>query len=302
MLKKSLYIFLSLLFLACSNDNNAPDIVPDPDPDEPISFGPAQAVSVIGYEGNLMEPFLSRDGSILFFNNLNSLPENTNLHWALKIDDTSFDYQGELEGVNTEDLEGVATLDNANNLFFVYTGEYETSLATIFKGRFSDGTVTGKEVVENLSLNQPGWVNFDVEVSANGNSLYVVDGRYDENGGPYEANIFLAIRNGTSFQRATNSAEILQNINTEHLEYAAAISSDELELYFTRILVPYGPDPDSQILIAKRSSTSEPFGEPQRISELSGFVEAPTLTPDNSAFYYHKKVSGKYVLLYRERQ
>jgi len=302
MFKKLMPLLLSLSILACTNDNDPSGESPDPDPDTPIAFGPAQSVSVIGYVGHIMEPFLSRDGSILFFNNLNSLPENTNLHWALKIDATSFDYQGELDGVNTEDLEGVATMDNANNLFFVYTGEYENTLATIFKGRFANGTITGKEVVENLSLNQLGWLNFDVEVSANGNSLYVVDGRYDENGGPYEADIFLALRNGTSFSRASNSNEILQNINTEHLEYAAAISSDELVLYFTRILVPYGPDPDSQILIARRNTTSEPFGEPQLITELSGFIEAPTLTPDNSAFYYHKKVNGTYELLYREQE
>src|SRR5947199_3457406 len=78
-------------------------------------------VQVIGYAGNIMEPFISRDGTTLLFNNLNAAPENTNLHWATRINDSSFQYRGEISGINTPDLEGVASLDRNGILYFVST-------------------------------------------------------------------------------------------------------------------------------------------------------------------------------------
>ena len=91
--------FFLIMLSAC----NKGDTNQGPEFDQPIK------VTVNGYSGNLMEPFLSRDGNILLFNNLNSLPENTNLHWATKINDTTFQYKGEIAGVNTTELEGVPT-------------------------------------------------------------------------------------------------------------------------------------------------------------------------------------------------
>ena len=64
-----------------------------------------------GYNGDAMEPFLTRDGKFLFFNNLNESGVNTNLHWAERVDDLHFKYRGEIEGVNTAALEGVASMD-----------------------------------------------------------------------------------------------------------------------------------------------------------------------------------------------
>jgi hypothetical protein len=44
------------------------------------AFENPQPVTVTGYSGDLMEPFLSRDGQILFFNNRNPPAEQTDLH------------------------------------------------------------------------------------------------------------------------------------------------------------------------------------------------------------------------------
>jgi hypothetical protein len=63
-----------------------------------------------------MEPSISRDGQYLFFNNSNDPSVNTNLHWAERIDDLTFQYRGEIAGVNTTSLEGVASMDR-NNVF-----------------------------------------------------------------------------------------------------------------------------------------------------------------------------------------
>jgi len=57
-----------------------------------------------------MEPFLARDGKYLFFNNLNEPSVNTNLYWAEPVDDLTFQLKGEIGGVNTPALEGVASI------------------------------------------------------------------------------------------------------------------------------------------------------------------------------------------------
>lgn len=294
----SLFLFLALLNIACQGDDITTS---EENADDIIEFGPAQPVAVIGYDGQLMEPFISRDGSILFFNNRHGDNGSADLHWATKISSLEFDYQGKVSGANTEGFEGAATLDSDNNLYFVSTHDYENTLRSVYSGQFQDGTITAKQAVEDISLNQPGWVNFDVEVSADGTNLYLADGLYDANGGPYEADLFIATKTGDTFTRVTDSELILQHVNTDFLEYAACISSDELELFFTRLKSVFDPNPVSQILVSRRNSTGESFGEPQLIAELDGFVEGATLTPDNMGFYYHKKVNDNFELYFRAR-
>ena len=131
-------------------------------------FAQPVKVEINGYGGNIMEPFLSGDGNTLLFNNLNGPPENTNLHWATKISDTIFLYKGEITGVNTTDLEGVPTLDNAGNLYFVSNRNYANTLSTLYQCNFSNGTATNVQLINDVTQVQAGWVNFDVEVSADG--------------------------------------------------------------------------------------------------------------------------------------
>jgi hypothetical protein len=78
-----------------------------------------EPVEIVGYRGQAMAPFISRDGRYLLFNNLNDPSENTDLHWAGRIAPTSFRYSGKIEGVNTKALEGVPTLDRKGSLHFV---------------------------------------------------------------------------------------------------------------------------------------------------------------------------------------
>jgi hypothetical protein len=216
---------IALLNWACTPDDD--DTASSPG----IEFYAPQPVAVNGYEGQLMEPFLSRDGNILFFNNLNDPSVNTNLHWCTRINDTVFQYEGELEGINTTDLEGVPTMDENRTFYFVYDGAYDTTLSTIYRGYFFQGEISHIERVENISRNQAGWLNFDVEVSGDGATLYFVDGRFDANGGPYESNIVVATTNNGTFERLPNTATLMKNINTSDLEYAAAISDNQLEIF-----------------------------------------------------------------------
>jgi hypothetical protein len=242
-----------------------------------------------------MEPFVTSDGKYLLFNNLNDPAVNTNLHYATRIDALTFDYKGEIAGVNTPSLEGVPSMDRNGNLYFVSTRSYDSTFSTLYRGRFRDGKVTDVELVPGVSLRKPGIVNFDAEISEDGNTLYFVDGDFTSNPRPSSADIVIATRDGNGFRRDPNSAEIMRNINTSALEYAPSISADGLELFFTRV-DRITPTAMPTIYRAVRNSRTVPFKPPQRIAAIEGFVEAPTLDANGRALYYHKRENGHFVI------
>lgn len=282
--KNALKFAVLILILALTSCDK--DLVSD---SKNIQFRQPVKVNVNGYDDHIMEPFLSRDGTVLFFNNLNQSGVNTNLHYASRVNDSTFNYSGELEGVNSDYLDGVPSMDGSNTFFFVSTRNYDLTYSTIYFGNFQHGIVSDISLVEDLSMNIAGWLNFDAEISKDGNFLYFVDGRFDANGGPYESDLVLAERDGDTFQRT--DLRILENINTNSLEYAACISSDMLELYFTRVEASI-----PQIFVATRNAIEDPFNRPYKIKEITGFVEAPTISADDSIIYFHKFENEKFVL------
>jgi hypothetical protein len=257
-----------------------------------LLYANPQRVAIHGYAGHAMEPFVSRDGRYLLFNNLNDPSVNTDIHYAERIDELNYRYRGLVEGVNTPALEGVPSMDRHGNFYFVSTRSYEKSLSTVYRGRFAHGKVSGVEIVPQLSSRQPGMVNFDVEVSPDGETLYSVESRFRGHL-PESADLFVAPRRGDGFARAANSAFLLQNVNTGALEYAACISADGLTLFFTRLArgLP-------QLYIARRGGVTVPFEKPHRLAAASGFVEAPTLSSDENSLYYHKR-DGQLFAIYR---
>lgn len=284
-----LFPFLLLLLSGCSTDRKTDNTT------KIIEFGDPVKININGYNGNVMEPFLSRDGTMLLFNNLNSAPENTNLHWATRINDSSFEYKGEITGVNTIDLEGVPSLDEAGNLYFVSTRNYANTLSTLYQCNFYNGTATNVQLISGLSKLQAGWVNFDEEVSADGQSLYFVDAQFDQTGNPKTADLIIAHKNGPGFQRLQNSNTIMKNINTSALEYAACISVDELELYFTRIQsITAASSPE--IFVSTRQNKTDVFSNPLKIQSITGFAEGPTISANQKFLYYHKKENNRFIL------
>ncbi len=258
-------------------------------------FANPQPVVLIGYSGHAMEPFISSDGRVMLFNNSNDPKENTDLHWAERVTDLKFRYRGKIGGVNSPALEGVPSLDRDGWLYFVSTRSYETTLSTIYRAKFRNGTATAPELVPGLSLNIPGMVNFDLEISADGTWLVGVDG--DLTGGPIprSADMFIARRASAGFQRDPNSKDVLREINTSDLEYAPALSRDGLELFFTRMT---GALFWRKLTIehSVRATEQEPFGPPKTIAAIDGFVEAPTISSDGRTLYYHAKVDDLYRL------
>lgn len=283
------FIFLLLLNNCSSSSDDTSSF-----DSKTIRFGKPQKVNVLNYNEDIMEPFLADDGKTLFFNNSNHPLVNTNLHFAVKINDSTFQYRGELKGVNTEYLDGNATMDSAGVFFFVSTRSYDQTLSTIYKGIFTGDSISKIQLLKNVSRNQAGWVNFDCEISKDGNVLFSVDGRFDQNGGPYESNFISVIKRNHVFQRSDDT--IFKNINTNALEYAACLSSDILELYFTRVEAPLSDLSMPQIYVAIRNSVNEPFHNPYKLETVTGFVEGPSISPDNQIIYYHKKENGKFLL------
>jgi Tol biopolymer transport system component len=256
------------------------------------AFANPQRVTIAGYAGDAMEPFLSRDGRYLFFNNLNDPHVDTNLFYAERIDDLHFQFLGELHGINTPALEAVASLDIHGNFYFVSNRSYDTTASTLYRGHFDNGSITHIELVPGVSLAKSGIVNFDAEISADGNTLYFVDSQFGLFGpNPKSARILIAHRSGNTFIRDPASDSVMATINAIGLNYAPAFTSNELEVFFTRA-DSHGP----AIYQASRAHVTDPFGPATRITSITGFVEAPTLSPEGNALYFHKKEAGHFVL------
>jgi WD40-like Beta Propeller Repeat len=283
----------ALALAACGAQQKADAVAALP---EYRAFGHPQRVEIRGYQGDAMEPFITKDGRYLLFNNRNDPKIDTRLLFAERVDDLTFDYRGELEGANTSALEGVPSMDRHGNLFFVSTRSYAETLSTIYRGRFGQGKVSGIELVAGISLRQRGMVTFDAEVSADGSTLFVADGRFAGGHVPETADIDIAVRDGAGFRRLPGARDLLRNVNTAALEYAPAVSGDLLELFFTR-LEGSARSPRTAILRAVRPDAGAPFGAPQRLASITGFVEAPSLSGDGRSLYYHRLDGGRFVIL-----
>jgi len=119
---------------------------------------------------------------------------------------------------------------------------------------------------------------------------------FDQAGSLKGSDLVIAKKNGSAFQRMSNSAEIMKNINTNALEYAVCISVNQLELYFTRVQIPFTAASSPEIFVSTRRNTNGPFGSPSKIQSITGFAEAVTIAPDQKTLYYHKKEDNKFVL------
>lgn len=254
-------------------------------------FRAPERVAIRGYGGDAMEPFIARDGRYLFFNNSNDPKVDTNLHYAERVDDVTFDYRGEVKGANSKALDGVASMDRAGNFFFVSTRSYEKTLSTLYRGTFASGVLTNVALVPGVSLNRQGMLIFDAEVSPGGEVVFVADGEFTGGPLPRSADIAVAVREGSVFRRHPASAAFMKNVNSGALEYAPAISADLLELFFTR-----AAGREIAIYRSARASRDEPFGVPQRVVAITGFVEAPSLSGDGRSLYYHRRDGDRYVI------
>jgi hypothetical protein len=305
---RNISIFITLftvaIFLSCtSNDENSQTVYP--------KFGSEIEVKIKGLTFDAMEPFISPNGDYLFFNNLND-GINTKLYYATKINDSTFNYIGELTGANqttAPHLDAVADMDVNGNFYWTSTRDYPNELNNLFYGTFSAGNINNIGRVQgDFNMNTPGWLIMDHGISLDGQCLYFNNARFDADNcvGPCETTIGIAKKvNASTFNTRANSESILQNINdADFIYYAPCVSSDNLELYYTRYLKgKITSETVFEICVAVRPDSLSEFSKPKVLfSEfISNLIEAPTLTVNKNIIYYHQKTPNFHKIMMRYR-
>ena len=281
---------------------------------EPPSFRDPRPVEIkglpAGSNGGVLsteEPFISGDGRFLFFNS-GEKENNKDLHFA-ESHGSWWRYRGPLgPGVNTpKDVQGAPSMDGQFRLYFTDS----SSRRMIRRARFipTSGELASMEELPGIPerevrlFRQEIDGNMDVEVSPDGSMLFLSRATWDLNliwPGRIERSdlLFLQRQEKQFVLDEGRSKRILERINTDDLEYAASISGDGLELFFTRLLradLKAGRI-RSRILVARRKASTEPFGEPSTIEAIGGadFVEGPSLSGDGTTLYYHKREEGSF--------
>lgn len=305
----------SLLICSCGGNSESTSGL-ESNSQSPVDFVDPREVSILGYTGDAMEPSLSRDGVILFFNNLNSeslvngANNDTNIHYATRIDDVTFQYVGEVAGANIDEisdaneLEGVPSLDKNGKFYFIRTIDYlnpESSdyLLSIFQADYVDGRLVNIQSLPSLKHNRVnqepvlGELNFDAEIHPDGEDLYFVEGIFSGGAVPDEADIGVASESDGIFKVDENSVEEMALVNTVALEYAPSISSNSLELYFTRASGSIESGYEFGIYVATRNSVADSWSNISRIEAISGEItEGPSISLDGTLLYYHQRKSG----------
>ncbi len=272
-------------------------------------FGPEIAVTINSYTIDAMEPFISTDGNALFFNSINN-NTNTTIFYAGKIDDTTFNAIGPLPVVNqtvTPFLNAVASIDTDTTFYWITTRNYPADYDNLHHVSFRQaGPVNFGPIRGDFNIHIPGWLIMDAAINYNGNYLYYCNAFFQGttcNGGlPCKGRLGVAQKvNDSTFNKLPNTDLIMATVNdTNYVVYAPHISSDGLELYYTRF--SQSALLNTEICVAVRTGTLQVFGTPVVIYSANGFApEAPTLSTDKNKLYYHKTQGGIYKIFMRYR-
>ncbi len=258
-------------------------------------YGDAQPVIISGYDGQAMEPALTADGKILFFNNENDASAQTDLHFAKRTGDMTFEYAGKLTAINSDKLDAIPSIDANGRFYFTSLRSYADTFQSLYTGTFNGREVVDLRVVRgDITPKAAGEINMDAAVSFDGHNLYITRARFAEGSAvPKEADLMLATIDGYgAFRIDPSSFATLINVNSDALEYAPAVSDDGLELYFTRAVEGDVP----RLMVATRTATTRPFDTPKALAMIDGFAEAPAIPRDGREMFFHKKIDGKYSL------
>lgn len=266
-----------------------------------------KAITIVGYTLDAMEPHLSTDGNAMFFNSLNN-GINTSLHYAAKVNDTVFNYVGLVPIVNqtiTPRLDAVASLDTANNFYWVSTRTWPTIIENLQRIRFlTAGYSNFGRVYGDFYINAPNWLIMDAAVNYYGDKLIYCNAWFNScsGGAPCKASMGMAQKiNDSTFNKipTTNTVFAAVNDTVNYIVYAPFLTKDELELYYTRLLKN---GTQTEIMVAIRSNTNSAFGTPSLLVGSPAIApEAATLTSDKSKLYFHKKTGATYKLFLRYR-
>ncbi|HOZ86246.1 MAG TPA: T9SS type A sorting domain-containing protein [Bacteroidia bacterium] len=259
-------------------------------------FGPEIKVKIIGLSFDAMEPFISLDGNTLFFNSLNS-GGNTNLYYATRVNDSTFNYVGLVSGTydpSANHLDGVPSLDSASNFFWVSLRNFPN----LHRGKYLAANVSGiTRTFGDFNILSPGWIIMDAAISYQGNLLYYCNAYFGPTyteciGVPCKARMGVAQKvNDSTFNKLSNSEALFYNINdSNYVVYAPQVTKDGLELYYTRLLKN---TTNTEICVSVRNNVNDTFSLPLVIHSNPGLLpEAASISSDKQKIYYHQKNSN----------
>lgn len=265
------------------------------------TYGNDIKVTINGFTVDAMEPHISPDGNALFFNSLNS-GGTTSLYYAAKVNDSTFNLIGLMPVVNetvTPYLNAVASLDTADNFYWVSLRGYPADIHNLHRVRFAtSGPTNFGRVYGNFNINAPGYLIMDAAISYEGDYLYYCNAYFNSCafGMPCSSRMGVAQKvNDSTFNYLPNTNSIFANVNdTNYIVYAPFVTPDGLELYFSRALIGV---PQTEICVSVRSNTLSAFSTPTTmITSLNNTPEAPTLTTNKNVLYYHKKSGGVFTI------
>lgn len=266
-----------------------------------------------GYTGNAMEPQISADGVVLFFNNKTSDDTQMNIHYAVKQPDGSYAWAGELAGANQSGvLDGVAATDSLNNFYFMSLRNYGTAgrWRSLLGAQFSSAGGLSLINIAAADASFPAGtapsggafnVDMDLGLSWDGTEAIVARASFSGGKGYPDASVLELFSVDSSTRALTanpNSATILENVNNADCKlYAPTMSQDKKELYYTVLTVTGTNTYNFKIVVSKRANSSDPFEVGSVISGVTGeLTEGPSISyaDGGKTLYYHKKdpVSG----------
>lgn len=265
-------------------------------------------VAIDNYSANAMEPKVSADGVVLFWNDKPASDTQMDIHYAVKQSNGRYLHIGTLPGtVDSSNLDGTPAIDSLGNFYFISTRAYASTQRTLFGGLIQVLGPNSLSVANVQSAEQAltpvgaGHLYSDVEVSWDGKYLAATDSVFSGKAFPDSSKLVLFNVNSRSASVYTDSDRILANVNNGNcLTYAATFSPDMLELYYT--VYPASGEvqtSDFRIVVSKRASLNDAFGTGAIISAVTGTsTEGPALSygDGGKTLYYHKmdSVSGRF--------
>jgi len=125
-------------------------------------WGNQRRITIQGFDRGA-EIGVSPDESMIFFNDPGG---NKNLHWATRIDDTTYQYQGEIQNVNTDKVDASPVMDANGKIYYTWTKNYPREFETMFVADFENGRIVNPQpLTGDIYVEKVGWVNLDTAVS-----------------------------------------------------------------------------------------------------------------------------------------
>lgn len=274
-------------------------------------------LKIVGFKGNAMEPEISADSNVLFFNDKPADDNNMQIHWASRDQKDSsgltWNYRGLVHGASVENfLDGTPSVwqDPVTRKMYLYFVSIRT-----FDGRSNYGTIYSGEVQldgeakvlnptlrdEEIQTKLPGHLNMDANVSADGKLALVSKARFSGKPYPDESALQLfALSKDGKIQVSPDLSALTEAVNNPACRtYAGNLSSNKLEMYYTA-LEAKGGNFKFNILVAKRSRADAPFKKGQIISAIRGeLTEGPSISRDGKHLYYHQKAKDGALAIFR---